>query len=800
MSKEKWEMSALDAYINKVYRFIIIFVPFLCICAGTTITVLYNLGLYQAASTPALILFDVSVLLYAAAGVYLARTGFGENGIVLPEKLRMAKLVNAASLVIQWNAISYIWPFRDFWAYCILFTFVLALFFDFKLVFGTTIAILVSMFISWGVKGAFLLPNPDSYFNANMVFRFVGISLMLLCVNLITLFGGKFFVEELERFVNYDTLTHLLNRRSMDGYLKAAYKRADAGKSSFCLLIMDIDDFKKVNDTYGHDCGDEVLKSVAGIISCGVRKNDSVFRWGGEEILVILNAEEYKAVFIADRIRKEIEKTVVTYKETKVSVTVTIGVAPFRDGESIQDMMDKADKCLYYGKTHGKNQIVSMIESEVTPFNETIQALTELPNASGYMHEVDRIKKLGNLSSYSAFYFDVKRFGSINADIGQENGDRLIHAYAVKLKEFMEKEEVIGHLGGDNFMALVRRGRQEEMIRFLAGVPVSLKTSAESREFTLSATIGIWEIDDDNIETGEIISRPAMALNQAKHVKHKDVVIISDHQIARIRQQKSVLLDYKEALEREEFFVYYQPKVDSRNGRLVGAEGLVRWRKNGELISPGIFIPPLEESGEILYLDYYVLKHVCEDIRRWSRQGVVPVKVSVNFSRKDLWDGELADNINRIIEDAGIDKKLIEIEVTETFDEEEQGALGKFINQLYEYGIMTAIDDFGAGYSSIATLREFQIKTLKIDRSFVNTDNFSWKDEVILKDIIHMAKELGMEIITEGVEREDQLTFVNTAGGFIIQGFYYDKPMPAEDFEDKLTKGVYSVEFQEGKS
>jgi len=141
---------------------------------------------------------------------------------------------------------------------------------------------------------------------------------------------------------------------------------------------------------------------------------------------------------------------------------------------------------------------------------------------------------------------------------------------------------------------------------------------------------------------------------------------------------------------------------------------------------------------------------------RWEKEGIEPVKVSVNFSRKDLADKQLADNINTIIEESGIDRKLIEIEVTETTDEEEQGALSEFISRLYSFGITTAIDDFGAGYSSIVSLRDFRVKTLKIDRSFINTDDFSWKDEVILKDIIHMAQELGMDIITEGVERQDQ--------------------------------------------
>jgi EAL domain-containing protein (putative c-di-GMP-specific phosphodiesterase class I) len=124
-------------------------------------------------------------------------------------------------------------------------------------------------------------------------------------------------------------------------------------------------------------------------------------------------------------------------------------------------------------------------------------------------------------------------------------------------------------------------------------------------------------------------------------------------------------------------------------------------------------------------------------------------------------------------------------------DAEEKGALGAFIDQLYEYGIMVAVDDFGTGYSSIVTLREYKLSTLKIDRSFINTDHFTWKDEVILRRVIQMAMELGMDVITEGVEREDQLKFVNEAGCFLIQGFYYDRPMPVEEFEKRLAAPVY---------
>lgn len=359
-------LSALDAYTNRVYRIIVLIIPFFCLCASATITILHYIGWYSDINETAMWLFDLSDVVYFMIGIYFFRTGFGEDGIVKPQKLKMAKYVMAVIAIIQWNGISYIWPFTDFWAYAVLFVIVSAFFFDSKLVLFATTGILISMFLSWYIKGGRLFPPQDEYFAANMTFRGVGLFLMLFSINLITYFGGKFFIEELEKHVNYDTLTHLLNRRSMNHYLKSVYKNVRVEQSTFCILLMDIDEFKKINDTYGHDCGDEVLKSVAQTISLGVKKNDSVFRWGGEEILVLLRADEQRAVEVAERIRKEIERVPVNYREeVVVPVTVTIGVSKYTEGVTIQEMMDDADAKLYYGKRNGRNQVVSVLPTDM---------------------------------------------------------------------------------------------------------------------------------------------------------------------------------------------------------------------------------------------------------------------------------------------------------------------------------------------------------------------------------------------------------------------------------------------------
>ena len=253
-------------------------------------------------------------------------------------------------------------PAREWWAFAFFFIVLSVFFFDMKMVVFVTVGIGISTVISWIVRSGYLFIEAGKYFYPDLILRIICITLTMATLIALTYFGGKFLVEELEKYANYDTLTKLLNRKSLDNYIQNAYRQAATGKSRFCVMMVDIDDFKKVNDTYGHDCGDEVLKYVAQTISTGVRKNDNVFRWGGEEIFVLLNADEERAVAVAERIRQDIANDSVNYRnEAEVSVTVTIGVSPYVSGATIQSMMDDADAKLYFGKRNGKNQVVSVL-------------------------------------------------------------------------------------------------------------------------------------------------------------------------------------------------------------------------------------------------------------------------------------------------------------------------------------------------------------------------------------------------------------------------------------------------------
>lgn len=362
---EHTEMSAIDAYLNRVYKIIILMAPIAAMMSAVCFTIFKIVGWYASVPTVALVIFDLSNVVYTSTAIWFFRTCIGEDGLLKRDKLRNGKRFITAVILIQWNFISYMVPAREWWAFAFFFIVLAVFFFDMKMMAVVSGGVLLSTVVSWVVKYETLFVDSGKYMMPDIILRVICISLTIATLIGLTWFGGRFLVEELEKYVNYDTLTHLLNRRSMDNYLQAAYRQAKTGKAVFCLMMMDIDDFKKVNDTFGHDCGDAVLRSVANTVSCGVKKNDNVFRWGGEEILILLNTDEERAVAAAERIRKDIAKDPINYRdEVDVSVTVTIGVSAYKNGASIQDLMDDADRKLYYGKHHGKNQVVNRLPED----------------------------------------------------------------------------------------------------------------------------------------------------------------------------------------------------------------------------------------------------------------------------------------------------------------------------------------------------------------------------------------------------------------------------------------------------
>ena len=248
---------------------------------------------------------------------------------------------------------------------------------------------------------------------------------------------------------------------------------------------------------------------------------------------------------------------------------------------------------------------------------------------------------------------------------------------------------------------------------------------------------------------------------------------------------------FPEAIRRHEFVVYYQPKVDIRTNRLHGAEALIRWKTDEGMISPGKFIPLFEKNGLVCQLDFYVLRTVCHDLRKWIDDGNEPVCISSNFSKLHFENTDVVDRIIEIADEFAIPHKYSEIEITETTYEGRKEILTQVLNRLKESGFSTSIDDFGSGYSSLNILSELDFQVLKLDKAFLDSGIDNMKVRNIVESVITMAKKLRMRVVAEGVEHREELDFLKELSCDLIQGYYFDRPMPIKEFEKRLTTPDY---------
>ena len=426
--------------------------------------------------------------------------------------------------------------------------------------------------------------------------------------------------------------------------------------------------------------------------------------------------------------------------------------------------------------------------------NSMTDYMTGLPNSGGYLAYAQKLFERGEITNYNAYYFNLKGFSLVNRQYGQYETDNIIKRYAHVLEAYKEEDECIGRLGGDNFVALIKKERTEDFLNLLGGAKTYGIINNHEVPVELKAVAGVLEIDDSLKDFSQVIGRAGMALAVAKNVTKQPYVFVTKELSKRVYKEKQIAARFESAILNKEFEVYYQPKVDTDTYMLVGAEALVRWNCDQEVIRPIEFIPVLERDGSICKLDFYMLDNVCRQIREWVDKGIEPVRISVNFSRKHLADPDFAQKIIDMVERYNVDSQYIEIEVTETVDENEQGLLSAFVDSMREHKIATAIDDFGSGYSSMNILRTFQMDVLKFDKSFIDMDIITEKDEIILSNIIRMARELNMDVIAEGVERWKQVEFLHAMECHVVQGFLFARPLKKDIFEEKMRSKQYDIE------
>lgn len=430
----------------------------------------------------------------------------------------------------------------------------------------------------------------------------------------------------------------------------------------------------------------------------------------------------------------------------------------------------------------GRARLIEMMEASIITDNTT-----GICNQIGFARYACGIMAKTGLQGYHSFRFNIKNFKIIAKRVGNKQVFNVFRAYGRAIEHFLGDNGKLAHLGGDNFLALVKDECVEEFLDFLSGVPVGL-TDTET-PIILNARVGAYNNQlGDNISL--IMDYIDVASNIAKNEK-LDLVYFKPEMLDKILHDKNVMATFPEAISNNEFVVYYQPKVSVRDESLCGCEALVRWIKDGNIVPPMEFIPVLEENGAVCELDFYVLERTCSDIKEWIDMGITPVPVSVNFSKQHIRRTGVADRILAIIDNFGVDHSLIEIELTEMSGYGDFDNLCEFVNKIRAMGIKVSIDDFGTGYSSLNMLTELDVDVVKLDRSLTGCVESEYsKTKLLLLNIVDMVHKLNYKALAEGVETDEQFKFLKNIGCSMVQGFLYDKPLPKEEFEKRLTGTV----------
>ena len=431
--------------------------------------------------------------------------------------------------------------------------------------------------------------------------------------------------------------------------------------------------------------------------------------------------------------------------------------------------------------------VISFTESTATLSAIEYDELTGFYTRQAFMYYADIMLKNNPDVVYDLCLSDIDDFRSINEKYGEEVGDKIIKDTAEFLKPAAEAEGILfGRYGSDKFVSLTpHSGKMTE-----AAVGPMFDVLKEKFPFPgvrIEGKIAVYENIDHNIPVAVSCERTALALSTIKH-QYGKFLVKYDESIEKKQKRKFLIeQNMQEAYDKEQFIVYYQPKHDAKSGALTGAEALIRWQHpEYGFMPPGEFIPQLEQNGFISWADYYVLRHVCRDIKAWIDAGLKPVPISVNSSRRDFEHQDYLEVIRRVLEEYGVDTELLHIEITETIFADNVRENKEIIESCRRCGIKIELDDFGTGYSSLNALSSLPIDVVKLDRSFMDQIADERKAK-IFEACVSLAHTLGLKTIAEGVENKEQAEIVGELGCDAIQGYHYSRPIPENEFREYLS-------------
>lgn len=414
--------------------------------------------------------------------------------------------------------------------------------------------------------------------------------------------------------------------------------------------------------------------------------------------------------------------------------------------------------------------------------------LTGYLNRSGFLRKTEHIlKKNADQYQFAVIYFNIRKFSGLNDVYGYENGDKIIRSYMDRIQNSVLRPLALGRVSADRFHALVDvKNLELSELGKLLQYPVRIR----GEQVEIYGRCGIYYIPEHcDLDVSQMCDLAKMAKNKISNQYMQPYEIYQEDMKTEYGQKNLALLNLEKALEQEEFVVCYQPVVDGQTGEIVSAEALVRWNSSGaEPMVPSVFVPELEDSGYITKLDTYIDQtvHRFQEERYCQEKRMVPV--AVNLSRMDLMDGRMTERIFTEIQETKVPKQYFRYEIIESACTIINTQGEEFLESLRQQGVQIFLDDFGTGVSTFETVRDYTFDALKLDMGFVKKIGKDQKSDAIVVSIIDLAHRMGMKVVAEGIENQQQSDFLRAHGCDYLQGFYYYKPMSAEEFSKLLDK------------
>jgi len=399
-----------------------------------------------------------------------------------------------------------------------------------------------------------------------------------------------------------------------------------------------------------------------------------------------------------------------------------------------------------------------------------------------------------HMKKVAVLFLDLDGFKHINDSLGHAVGDKLLQCVAKRLADCVRGSDTVSRQGGDEFVVLLSEVEQSEDAAITARRMLQAVAEAQSidqHDLHVTASIGVSVYPDDGRDAETLIKNADTAMYQAKENAHQSYRFFKPAMNVRAVERQSIEESLRRALERQEFALHYQPKINLRTGEITGAEALLRWTHpiRGP-VSPANFIPVAEDCGLILPIGNWVLREACTQARAWVDAGLPVATMAVNISAMEFRDEHFLEGVFTILNDTGLDPRSLELELTESVLMKHIESTESILKTLRARGVQVAVDDFGTGYSSLSYLRKFPIDALKIDQSFVHQITTAPDDTTIVTAVISMGRSLKLRVVAEGVETQEEVAFLQAHDCDEAQGYYFSRPVIARQFAKLLETGI----------